>query len=125
MSSKKTSSTKSAAPQYLTELTNYAAHRSPCCHLRRRNGVAKAVRRRLIKASGDISELGYEEEILTCKSFWKKAEAELFSVSDQSLKQDLVSMETILTEKLDRLKNRIATKVCCVVSKQATATSTT
>ena len=34
----------------------------------------------------------------------EKAEAELFSVSDQSLKQDLVSIESILTESFDRME---------------------
>lgn len=87
---------------YLTELTNYvptSAHSKAYAEI-----IAKhAVRRRLIKASGDIVELGYDEngdvaEILN------KAEAELFNVSDQSLKQDLVSMESILTESFDRLE---------------------
>lgn len=34
------------------------------------------------------------------KSFWKRLKPRLFSVSDQSLKQDLVSIESILTESL-------------------------
>jgi replicative DNA helicase len=63
----------------------------------------KAVRRRLIKASGDISELGYNEETST-EELLEQAEAELFSVSDQSLKQDLVSIESILTESFDRME---------------------
>ena len=37
-----------------------------------------AVRRRLIKASGDISELGYDESTTT-QELLEKAEAELFS----------------------------------------------
>lgn len=87
---------------YLTELTNYvptAAHAATYAEM----VSQKAVRRRLIKASGDISELGYEEEF-NVQELLEKAEAELFSVSDQSLKQDLVSMETILTESFDRLE---------------------
>ena len=34
----------------------------------------------------------------------ERAEAELFSVSDQSLKQDLTSLESILTESFDRIE---------------------
>lgn len=87
---------------YLTELTNYvptAAHAEAYAEL----VAQKAVRRRLIKASSDISELGYNEETST-EELLSKAEAELFSVSDQSLKQDLVSIESILTESFDRME---------------------
>jgi len=87
---------------YLTELTNYvptSAHAEAYAEL----VAQKAVRRRLIKASGDISELGYNEETTT-EELLEKAEAELFSVSDQSLKQDLVSIESILTESFDRME---------------------
>ncbi|MGH7218522.1 MAG: replicative DNA helicase, partial [Candidatus Microsaccharimonas sp.] len=59
--------------------------------------------RRLIKASGEISELGYNEETTT-QELLQQAEAELFSVSDQSLKQDLTSLESILTDSFDRLE---------------------
>ncbi len=87
---------------YLTELTNYvptSAHAEAYAEL----VAQKAVRRRLIKASGEISELGYDEETTT-QELLEKAEAELFSVSDQSLKQDLVSIESILTESFDRME---------------------
>jgi replicative DNA helicase len=87
---------------YLTELTNYvptAAHAEAYAEL----VAQKAVRRRLIKASGEISELGYDEETTT-QELLEKAEAELFSVSDQTLKQDLVSIESILTESFDRME---------------------
>lgn len=87
---------------YLSELTNYvptAAHAEAYAEL----VAQKAVRRRLIKASGDISELGYDEETTT-QELLEKAEAELFSVSDQSLKQDLTSLESILTESFDRME---------------------
>ena len=87
---------------YLTELTNYvptAAHASAYAEM-----IAQtAVRRRLIKASGDISELGYDESTTT-QELLEKAEAELFSVSDQSTKQDLVSLESILTDSFDRIE---------------------
>ena len=87
---------------YLTELTNYvptAAHAAAYAEM-----VAQtAVRRRLIKASSGITELGYDESTTT-QELLEKAEAELFSVSDQSLKQDLVSLESILTDSFDRIE---------------------
>lgn len=87
---------------YLTELTNYvptAAHAEAYAEM----VALKAVRRRLIKASGIISELGYDEDNST-QELLEKAEAELFSVSDQSLKQDLVAIETILNDSFDRME---------------------
>jgi replicative DNA helicase len=47
--------------------------------------------------------MGFDEDTST-QELLEKAEAELFSVSDQSLKQDLVSLESILTESFDRLE---------------------
>lgn len=87
---------------YLSELTNYvptAAHAEAYAEL----VAQKAVRRRLIKASSEISEMGFDEDTTT-QELLEKAEAELFSVSDQSLKQDLVSIETILTDSFDRME---------------------
>ncbi|MGB2786751.1 MAG: replicative DNA helicase [Candidatus Saccharimonadaceae bacterium] len=87
---------------YLTELTNYvptSAHAQTYAEI----VAQKAVRRRLIKASGDISELGYNEDT-DIQELLEKAEAEIFSVSDQSLKQDLVSIESILTDSFDRIE---------------------
>lgn len=87
---------------YLTELTNYvptAAHAESYAEIINQ----KAVRRRLIKASAEIGEMGFDEETTT-QELLEKAEAELFSVSDQSLKQDLVSIESILTESFDRIE---------------------
>ncbi len=87
---------------YLSELTQYvptAAHARSYAEII----AGKAIRRRLIKASSDISELGFDEETTT-EELLEKAEAELFSVSDQSLKQDLVSLESILTESFDRIE---------------------
>ena len=87
---------------YLTELTNYvptAAHAEAYAEM----VAQKAVRRRMIKASSEISELSYDEETST-DELLEKAEAELFSVGDQSLRQDLVSIESILTESFDRME---------------------
>ena len=87
---------------YLSELTNYvptAAHAEAYAKM----VAQKAVRRRLIKASGEISEMGYDENA-DIQELLSKAEAELFNVSDQSLKQDLVSIENVLTESFDRME---------------------
>ena len=87
---------------YLGELTNYvptAANAEAYAEL----VAATAVRRRLIRASSDIAELGFDEDT-TPQELLEKAEAELFSVSDQSLKQDLTSLESILTDSFDRLE---------------------
>lgn len=87
---------------YLAELTNYvptAAHAATYAEM-----VAQAaIRRRLIKASSDISELGYEEDF-DIQELLERAESELFSVSGQSLKQDLSSLEEILLASFDRLE---------------------
>jgi len=87
---------------YLTELTNYvptSAHAESYAEI----VAQKAVRRRLIRASGEISEMGFNEESST-QELLQQAEQELFAVSDQSLKQDLVSIETILTDSFDRME---------------------
>ena len=87
---------------YLTEITNYvptAAHAVAYAEMVR----TKAIRRRLIKASTDIAELGYNEE-KTVQELLEQAEADLFSVSDASLKQDLIALEHILNESFDRIE---------------------
>ncbi len=87
---------------YLNELTNYvptAANAGTYAEL----VAQRAVRRRLIKASSDIAEMAYKEDTNT-QDILERAEAELFSVSDTSLKQDLVSLEQILTESFDRME---------------------
>jgi replicative DNA helicase len=87
---------------YLGEITNYvptAAHAAAYADLVR----TKAIRRRLIKASSDIAELGYNEE-KSVQELLEQAEADIFSVSDLSLKQDLISLEHILNESFDRIE---------------------
>ena len=87
---------------FLTELTNYvptAAHATAYAEMIR----GKAVRRRLIKASAELAELGYDED-KSIEELLGQAEADLFSVSDASLKQDLVSLESILAESFDRIE---------------------
>lgn len=87
---------------YLNELTNYvptAANAGTYAEL----VAQRAVRRRLIKASTDIAALAYQDDSDT-QEILERAEAELFSVSDTSLKQDLISLEQILTESFDRME---------------------
>jgi len=87
---------------YLTELTNYvptAAHAEAYAEL----VSQKAIRRRLIKAGAEISEMSFDEETST-EELLGQAEAQLFSVSDASLKNDLVSIESILTDSFDRME---------------------
>ena len=62
----------------------------------------KALRRRLIKASQDIVELGYQEE-QNLQDLIESAESRLFEVSQRHIKQDIYSLETILSESFDRL----------------------
>lgn len=87
---------------YLTELTNYvptAANAATYAEMI----MQKAIRRRLIKASTDIATLGYDDD-QEISELLSSAEAQLFSVSDTNAKQDLVSLEQILTETFDRLE---------------------
>ncbi len=87
---------------YLTELTTYvptSAHADSYAEIVKQ----KSVRRRLIKASSDISELGYDEDTST-DELLQQAEAEIFSVSDQTLKQDVSSLESILNDSFERLE---------------------
>lgn len=87
---------------YLTELTN-AVPTSAHAHAYAEIIAGKAMRRRLIKVSSDIAEMGFDDDT-TAQEMLGRAEAELFSVSDKSLKQDLVSLEQILTESFDRIE---------------------
>lgn len=86
---------------YLSELTNYvptASHAASYAEI-----VANAaVRRRLIKAGGNITELAFDEES-TIPQILGQSEAELFGVSDASLKQELTSMDEILSDSFERL----------------------
>lgn len=88
--------------QYLTDLSNQvptAAHAEHYAEIITQN----AMRRRLISASGHIAELGFDESRNT-DELLEAAEAQLFAVSDKSLRQDLASIEQILTESFDRME---------------------
>lgn len=86
---------------YLTELTNYvptAAHVEHYAEI----VAQKAIRRRLIKASQEIVGLGYDES-KSIQDLIEEAETQLFNVSQQQVKQDIVSLEDILAESFERL----------------------
>lgn len=88
-------------PSYITELTNFvptAAHVEQYAEII----ATKAMRRRLIKASQDITSLSYDEAH-GLKELIEEAEARLFEVSERHVSQDLVSLETILSNSFDRL----------------------
>lgn len=88
-------------PAYLTELTNYVPTAS---HVEQYGEIVaqKALRRRLIAAAEDITELGYNEAH-GLRELIEEAESKLFEVSQHNIKNDVVSLETILEESFDRL----------------------
>lgn len=86
---------------YMTELTNYvptAAHVEHYAEI----VSQKAIRRRLIKASQDITGLGFDET-KSVQDLIEEAETQLFQVSQQHVKQDILSIEDILAESFERL----------------------
>ncbi len=88
---------------YLTELTNAvptAAHATHYADI----VSEKALRRKLIKASEDIVNLSFSDNVASVQEILEQAESRLFSVSQRTLKQDLVSIEQILAEGFDRLE---------------------
>lgn len=86
---------------YLTGLVNdvpSASHASHYGEIVQKTGTL----RRLIKASEDIVQLGYQEggevdELLS------QAEQKLFSVSQQNIKQDITAIDEILDDSFERL----------------------
>lgn len=88
-------------PSYLTELTNFvptAAHVEQYADI----VAQKAMRRRLISASQAIVSLGFDES-KQLRELIEEAEVKLFEVSQQHIKQDVISLEAILAESFDRL----------------------
>jgi replicative DNA helicase len=86
---------------YLTELTNFVPTAS---HVEQYAQIVaqKSLRRRLIKASQAIVELGYDES-KALKELVEEAEQSLFQVSQTHVKQSIVSIETILADSFERL----------------------
>jgi len=78
---------------YLTELTNFvptAAHVEQYAEI----VAQKALRRRLIKTSQAITQLG-QDESREIKELIEEAETSLFQVSQQHVKQSITSIEDI------------------------------
>ncbi len=99
---KKSELADAGGSDYITELSNQvptAAHAEHYAEIITQN----AMRRRLISASGYIAELGFDESRNT-DELLEAAEAQLFAVSDKTLRQDLASIEQILTESFDRME---------------------
>jgi replicative DNA helicase len=88
-------------PSYLTELTNYVPTAS---HVEEYAEIVaqKALRRRLISAAENIRELSYNESH-GLRELIEEAESNLFDVSQNQLRNTVVSLETILEESFDRL----------------------
>lgn len=86
---------------YLTELTNFVP---TATHVEQYADIVsqKSLRRRLIKASQEIVGMGYDEQ-RTLQELVEEAESKLFEVSQRHVKQDISSIETILSESFDRL----------------------
>ncbi len=86
---------------YLAELTNFvptAAHVEQYAEI----VAQKALRRRLIKAAQDITTMGFNETN-QLQELIEEAETRLFEVSQKHVKQDVTSLETILSESFERL----------------------
>lgn len=86
---------------YLTELTNFvptAAHADRYAEII----AQKSMRRRLIKASQSIAELGFDEA-QSLQELIENAETKLFEVSQRHIKQDITSIEHVLSTSFDRL----------------------
>ncbi len=86
---------------YLTELTNTvptSAHIEEYARI-----VAdKSIRRKLISASQDISQIGFDEN-KSLQELIEEAETRLFEVSQRHVRQDITSLESILGDSFDRL----------------------
>jgi len=86
---------------YLTQLTNTvptAANVEQYASI----VATKSIRRRLISASTEIAQIGHDEK-RTIAELVEEAEAKLFEVSQRHVKNDIVSMEEILSDSFDRL----------------------
>lgn len=62
----------------------------------------KSIRRRLITASNEIAQIGFDEK-RTIAELVEEAERKLFEVSNQHVKNDIISMEQILADSFERL----------------------
>jgi replicative DNA helicase len=86
---------------YLTQLTNFvptAAHVEQYAEI----VSQKAIRRRLIQVAQETVTLSYNEE-RNLQELIEEAETRLFEVSQKHVKQDIASVESVLSESFDRL----------------------
>ena len=86
---------------YLTELTNFvptAAHMEQYAEI----VAEKAIRRRLIGVSKDIADIGHNEK-MSIDELVAEAESRLFEVSQREIRNDITSLESILSDSFDRL----------------------
>ena len=88
---------------YLTELTNYVPTAS---HVNQYADIVaqKALRRRLNKSFTRHSRTWVLMKLLAYKGLIENAEIKIFEVSQKHVKQDVTSLENILTESFDRLR---------------------
>lgn len=92
---------KVGGSSYVTELTSIvptSAHAEHYAEIVRE----KSLRRKLLKASEAITKLGHKETD-SVEDMLANAEKELFDVSNKVIKQDLISLEQVLSESFDRL----------------------
>jgi replicative DNA helicase len=88
-------------PAYLAELTNFvptAAHAEQYADIISQ----KSVRRRMMSAAQDIATTS-GDETKSIKEVIEEAETKLFEVSQQHVKQNIISLENILAESFERL----------------------
>lgn len=88
-------------PAYLTELTNFvptAAHAEQYADI----VAQKSVRRRMMAAAADIAVTS-TDEAKSIKEVIEEAESKLFQVSQQHVKQTVISIESILADSFERL----------------------
>lgn len=86
---------------YLTELTNFvptAAHAEQYADI----VAQKSLRRRMMSAAQDIATTSTDES-KSVKEIIEEAESKLFNVSQQHVKQSVISIEAILAESFERL----------------------
>jgi len=85
----------------LVELTNVVTTSAHVAHYAEII-AKKAALRRLLKAAGQITELGFDEE-QDVDSVLDEAEQKLFSVSSNFIKQTFVPLHSVLTEAFERI----------------------
>lgn len=93
--------TEAGGSSYLTELTNTVP---TSAHIEQYAEIVtqKSTRRKIISAAADITTLSFDEDG-EASELLSKAEAAIFNVSQDNTKQELSSLESILSESFDRL----------------------